>query len=202
MMVQNGCDAEHFISGGHDPSPESRILDIESLPRPIVSYMGDVAPWVDIELFLKAARSHPEWSIVILGTWKRDKGEIQGLKNVHAPGSVPYDELPYYARRFDVGTIPFQLNELTRVVNPLKLYEYFSLGMPVVASDLPEVARFGDLVYIYRDLDQFVPMVEKALSEGANSPLRRRRIELAAKNSWRSRADVAATALNESLATK
>jgi len=202
MMVQNGCDADHFISGGHDPGTEERVLDIDSIRRPIVGYMGDVAPWVDVHPLYVAAERHPEWSVVILGTWKRGRHKLHALPNVYAPGSVPYNELPFYARRFDVGTIPFELTDLTRVVNPLKLYEYFALGMPVVATDLPEVARHRDLVYIARTSDEFVALLEVGLREKPDSTMRSRRVELAKQNSWAYRAETIRAHIEELLRTR
>ncbi len=188
-IVKNGCDAEHFVGGGREPSEESRILDMDALPRPIIGYMGDIAPWLDIESLELAARRHPDWSVVLLGTWKRGDTLSKDLPNIHAPGRVPYDELPHYARRFDVGTVPFELTELTRVVNPLKLYEYFALGMPVVATALPEVSHHEDLVYIGRSPDEFVALLELAVKEKSDAPVRRRREEVARENSWRARGE-------------
>jgi glycosyltransferase involved in cell wall biosynthesis len=188
MLVKNGCEPYHFASGGQIPSRDKLILDFDSLPKPVIGYMGDIAPWVDLDSLTLAAERHPEWSFVILGTWKRPKHHILDLPNVHSPGSVSYDELPYYARRFNVGTIPFVLTDLTRAVNPLKLYEYFSLGLPVVATALPEVVRQGDLVYISHNQDEFVNLLESAVREKPDSSLRPRRIALAKDNSWKSRA--------------
>ena len=186
-MVQNGCDADHYINGGTEP--ENCIIDMDSLPRPIIGYMGDIAPWVELELLELAARRHPEWSVLLLGTWKRENEFPKDIPNIHAPGRVPYNELPYYARYFDVGTIPFELTELTRVVNPLKLYEYFALGIPIVATPLPDIARHEDLVYIAGSPDEFTALTEKALREKPDAPVREKRIEAAKRNSWKARGD-------------
>ncbi len=59
-------------------------------------------------------------------------------------GQKPYAELPRYSAYFDVGLIPFEYNDLTLAVNPIKLREYLSAGMPVVATALPEIALLDD----------------------------------------------------------
>ena len=49
-------------------------------------------------------------------------------------------------REFDVCLIPSRPGGLT--ADPVKLYEYFSLGKPVVATATRELSRFGDLLYL------------------------------------------------------
>jgi glycosyltransferase involved in cell wall biosynthesis len=145
--------------------------------------MGDIAPWMDFDCILETAERHDDWSIVLFGTWKRDESPPD-IPNIHCPGRVPYEVLPYYARFFDVGTIPFKLTELTRVVNPLKLYEYFAMGTPVLATSIPDVAHHEDLVYIAGSPAEFAALAEKAAREPVESSARTRRVEIARKNSW------------------
>ena len=188
-VVQNGCDPLHFTGLEKDRRPDSPVLDIESLSGPVIGYMGDIAPWMELDFLLQASRKHPEWSIVLLGTWKRDKPSSDDFPNVYAPGSVPYSELPYYASRFDVGTIPFTLNELTRVVNPLKLYEYFAMGIPVVATGLPEVVKHRRLAYIAGNAGDFADKIVEALHESDDAPERSQRMQIAKDNSWETRGE-------------
>ena len=186
-LMRNGCDPGHFRAGGLIPEKSNRLYDPDSLKRPVIGYMGDIAPWVNLDHLYTAAERHPEWTIVLLGTWKRDKPPPPKLSNVYAPGRVSYVELPYYVRGFDVGTIPFALNELTRVVNPLKLYEYFAIGLPVVATPIPEVAIHENLLYLAGTEDEFVMLLETAVREKPDSPVREKRKKVADENSWKSR---------------
>jgi hypothetical protein len=89
----------------------------------------------------------------------------------------------------DVGLIPFRRTELTRATNPIKLYEYFSHGIPVVAARLPEIERYRDLVYIADNADDFVAQIGNALNESRDDARRERRIEVAKTESWDARAD-------------
>ncbi len=198
-IVQNGCDPEHFLSGGTEPSVDDLVIDIDALPRPIIGYMGDIASWLEFEFLMHIAEKHPDWSVVLIGTWKRDKSPPRQLSNVYIPGRVSYDVLPWYASRFDVCTIPFELTDLTRVVNPIKLYEYFAMGKPVVATGLPEIAAHEDLVYIATGQDEFLALSEVAVKEKPDSPLVDKRRGTALENSWKARGIKVRDILDEKL---
>jgi len=82
--------------------------------------------------------------------------------------------------------IPFLLQPLTMSTNPIKLYEYFACGLPVVSSRLPEVERYSELVYLASTPDEFADQLEHALAEDTNA-LRKRRRLVAESESWISR---------------
>ena len=65
------------------------------------------------------------------------------LPNVHLLGQKKHDELPAYCKGFDVGMIPYRIDERMTFVNPLKLREYLSAGLPVVSTPVPEVRRYA-----------------------------------------------------------
>ena len=82
-------------------------------------------------------------------------------------GSKSYADIPAYLYNFDACLIPFLLNQVTKATDPVKLYEYFSLGKPVVATDMAELAQCGDLLYIGHDAEDFAQKLDAAVSEGS-----------------------------------
>jgi glycosyltransferase involved in cell wall biosynthesis len=74
-----------------------------------------------------------------------------------------------------VGIIPFKINELTLNVNPIKLREYMSAGLPIVSTPLPEVCNYGDYVEFGEDVDSFTAAIERALNTRDAASVRRRR---------------------------
>lgn len=178
-----GVDLDHFKARGGAPPAA-----LAGLKKPIVGYYGLLASWVDYELIRRCAAEYPRVSFVIMGKVTTDISPLHRQPNITCLDHVPYDVLPRYAEWFDLGLIPRRINRLTVAMNPMKLLEYMALGMPVVSTNLPEVKKFGDLVYVAEDDDQFVRFVGEALKDNTPEQNRRRRAQ-AERSSWDSVAD-------------
>ena len=147
-----------------DPATEVPA-DIASLPHPRIGFYGTLQTWVDLELIAQIARRRPAWSIVLIGQQLADLSAIRGLPNVHLLGQKSHDELPAYCKGFDVGMIPYRIDERMTFVNPLKLREYLSAGLPVVSTAVPEVMRYASTCTIATTPDEFVAGLEHALAD-------------------------------------
>src|SRR5262249_49324721 len=131
--VGNGVEYEHFAH----PRAGDRPADMPG-GKPVVCYCGAVYPWLDYPLIQYAAEQMPDVHFLFIGPVHPGvepiAREFSSLSNVSFTGMKPYEALPGYFRYIDVGMIPFQLNELTKSVNPVKLYEYSAAGKPTVAT--------------------------------------------------------------------
>lgn len=139
--------------------------DISSLPHPRIGFYGTLQSWVDFELIAHVARKRPAWSIILIGQQLADLSAIRKLPNVHLLGQKRHDELPAYCKGFDVGMIPYRIDERMAFVNPLKLREYLSAGLPVVSTAVPEVKRYANMCAIASTPDEFVAAIESALAD-------------------------------------
>ncbi|HPU35822.1 MAG TPA: glycosyltransferase, partial [Bacillota bacterium] len=142
---------------------------------------------LDQDLLAAAARAHPDWTLVLIGPVDTETSTLAGFPNIHLLGHRDYQLLPSYLKGFDAAVIPFRVNELTRGVNPVKLYEYLAAGKPVVSSDLPEVRAFGEMVALARTPEEFVQKLEEEL-RGDSPGKVSARLEMAVRHSWKARA--------------
>jgi len=178
-VLPQGVDTHHFRPGD-GPAPEA----IASLPKPVIGFFGILAPWIDFFLLRRVAQAYPHATVVLLGRSSVAANQIPREKNIVWMGEIPYADLPSYARSFDVGLIPFVVNELTTAANPLKMLEYLSLGIPVVCTALPEAQKFAPFVHVARSGEEFVAAVGRALEErSAEQRIARRAV--AERFSWR-----------------
>jgi glycosyltransferase involved in cell wall biosynthesis len=185
LYLPHGVDFGHFNSA---VAAHEKIATLEELPHPIVGFFGLVGEWVDLRLVVHLARSFPHATFVLLGTAGQDMSAINGLDNVHWLGPIPYSRLPGYARYFDVGLIPFVKNDLTEAVNPLKLLEYYSLGIPVLSTRLPELDGIDGPIRLASNDAEFCSNLTTILSDSAGKR-NNDAIEIARQNTWEHRAD-------------
>ena len=139
--------------------------------KPIVGYYGAIADWFDLNLVTSLAESRPQYYFVLIGQVHGiDISKLASLPNVNMLGEKNYREIPLYLSHFDVCLIPFVLNKLTKGVDPVKMYEYFSQGKPVVATDMAELAQSTDLLYIGKNLDEYAAHVDRAIPRQPRAP--------------------------------
>jgi glycosyltransferase involved in cell wall biosynthesis len=184
IYVENGVDPERF------GSPVEVQPDGMSLMRPIVGYHGMISRWFDFDLVRTVAQLHPDWSIVLVGptdpSVKFQVEQLGEMDNVHFLGPKDSDEIAGYVQRFDVGLVPFVVDDMTIAVSPLKMYEYLAAGVPVVATPLP-VCISHPLVATAPDAEGFSALVEEALAIAGDEGERTARIAAAESASWDSR---------------
>jgi glycosyltransferase involved in cell wall biosynthesis len=192
LYVPNAVEQGHFDMAP-DPNPaldDVAFRAILSAGRPIAGYYGALARWFDYELVAETARRRPDWSFVLIGPdhdGSLGRAKLDRVPNIVWLGPKSYTSLPGYLHRFDVATIPFAINDITLATSPLKLFEYFAAGKPVIATPMPECAAF-DVVRIVRDAEEFAAGLDAARLQGNDADFRRRVRAIADANTWRARA--------------
>jgi glycosyltransferase involved in cell wall biosynthesis len=178
--LPQGVNYDHFAT----PRPEPP--DLRDFPHPRIGFAGGLYGRVDLTLVRRLAQAHPAGSVLLIGPVGVDVRGLD-LPNVHVLGPRAYADLPGYVQAFDVGIIPYILNEETRSVDPLKLLEYLAAGIPVVATAIPEIAKYGDVVGIGDGADAFLAAVRVALA-GDRGALAARGRAVARGHTWERRA--------------
>ena len=185
LYLPHGVDFEHFSGAGENETIPGFFA---SLPKPVIGFFGTIDTWVDMGVIASLAKRFPQFSFVVVGRSSVPLDFLQEMKNVYLTGPIPYAELPNFAQSFDVGLIPFLLNDLTKAVNPLKLMEYFAIGLPVISTRLPDILDVPGPLFFASTHQEFGDQLESVLSRDCTI-LKKEALETAKKNSWDSRAE-------------
>lgn len=183
-VVHHGADYTHFALA-QDPATEVPA-DLAALPRPVVGSVGVIDPArFDVDLICGLSKARPDWSIVLVGPARADMDltRLKSCANVYLLGNRRIAELPGYLKGMDVTLIPYQLNDATKDIYPLKLQEYLAAGKPVVSAPLPAVMPYGDVVAIASGPAAFQAAIETALAKTGRDDVASRQA-VARANSW------------------
>ncbi|WP_293749554.1 glycosyltransferase [Limnohabitans sp. Rim8] len=180
VLIRNATEFEHFAK-----APTGDIYK-DPQGRRIIGYYGAIAEWFDVDLVGKVAQAFPDCAIVLIGAdTVGAQRKLSAFTNVKFLGEIPYKQLPSYAHAFNVCLLPFKVIPLTLATNPVKAYEYLSMGKPVVSTDLPEVREMGSVCTVATDASDFVAQIKKSLD---NSGTPETRQTFAQEQTWAHRA--------------
>ncbi|CAO4194065.1 glycosyltransferase [Methylorubrum extorquens] len=112
------------------------------IPRPRLGFFGVIDERLDRDLLAAVADLRPDWHFVMIGpVVKIDPASLPQRPNIHWLGPKTYAELPDYLRHWDLGLMPFALNEATRFISPTKTPEFLAAGLRVVSTPIVDVLR-------------------------------------------------------------
>ena len=171
-----------------------QIAYFEKLKKPILCYLGIMHTKIDFDLLRYISSNNQDWTLLLVGKkWfktphKEDKKKFLDLikqENVVYCKEVKRELVSYYLSCADVCLIPFKNMQINYVTSaPLKLFEYFAAGKPVVATDLGREYRYPEMIRTATTYDGFCEQIKKAIPESKDQVLIRKRRKIAEENSW------------------
>lgn len=142
LVVRNCVNAPESVE-----TRDVRMLADLPPDMPVVLYQGGLLEGRGLPEMILAVREFPEaCALVVLG-FGRMREELELLARttgvedrVCFVDAVPPDELLPLTASATIGLIPYQPISLNnKLALPNKIFEYLSVGLPVAASDIPEL---------------------------------------------------------------
>jgi glycosyltransferase involved in cell wall biosynthesis len=183
-MVGNGVNYDIF-------SKYREKEELVSTKRNSVGYLGNLSDFFNWELMCDVAEQMPEVDFIFYGQLEIEKmknrrvyaDRLMAYNNTIFTGRVTREEGAVGINLVDILIIPFVINDAMHAVNPLKLWEYFATGKPVVSTPMDAVKIDKSLLRVASSTIEWIKAIEESILEN-NIVVRNKRIKLAKDNSW------------------
>ncbi len=182
FVVKNGVDFPAF----------SRFAKttVYNRERKRVGFIGSLDPRFDIDTVEYAVSRLSEFDFEFTGDMRNEKlkSRLQKFANVRFFDPVKPTDVPQLLATYDVGMIPYIVNEVNQNIYPLKINEYLAVGVPLVMNAFASLPEFDGLVSVAADKEDFVRKLI-AETQDDSEQLIRKRIDFTSSNSWEARAE-------------
>jgi hypothetical protein len=129
-----------IVLNGYSTQQLSEPSNVQA--RRYVGYVGTIAEWFDWPLVCSLALALPDVTIRLVGPEFVSRPASLPA-NIEFLGELPNSRIANIVNEFAVGLIPFRITELTAGVDPIKFYEYRSMGVPVWSTSFGEMQSRG-----------------------------------------------------------
>jgi glycosyltransferase involved in cell wall biosynthesis len=118
----------------------------------LVLYQGGFSVGRGLDVVIEAVRGFPDDTHLVMMGYGPLEQELREIAVAHAVddrvtfvAAVPPEQLLSTTASASVGLVPYQpVSANNRLALPNKIFEYTAVGLPVVVSDLPELARIAN----------------------------------------------------------
>ena len=144
---------------------------VKLIPKPRIIYTGDQEGRVDTKLYRDVAAKLKDYSFI---SFHND--HIQREGNIFKIPWLPKQEIFYLLKKSSVGFMPYDISLKHNLhCVPLKLFEYFQLGLPVVSSELINITKYKPLLRTGSTTDEFVKALKFSLLEENHEYIKQRK---------------------------
>ena len=158
--------------------------------KPIIGYIGAISTVFDVKLVLDIADHFKNATVVLVGPVYININSLK-KKNIIIEGQKNFEEIIKYYFSFNIGIVPYKVNEYTNSVYPTKLNEYLAAGIPVVSTNFFEAEKFcqenHNLISVAKTNKEFIQKIEYELSEFPNKQKEEKLLQIAQNNNWQTK---------------
>lgn len=175
-LCPNALDSTFLTEGKVEISPRDG--------KPVIGYVGHLTDsWFDWQSLINIANSKPDWQFEIIGHFIPQNLALPS--NILYLGPKNHSEVKEAVKEWRTAIIPFKIGTLSDSVDPIKVYEYLAMGLPVVSFRMPQIHAYP-YVFIANNVDEFIIQIQNALNCQMDSNVIE---EFLSVNRWEDRAN-------------
>ena len=130
-----------------------------------ILYIGKIQEMFDVELVKFLVSKLPNRQFFIVGPELKYNHlrELKDKENVYIIGNVSHAEAICYYKSANIFIIPYDVSK-QHGGDPIKFYEAFICGLPIVTTNIGDISDFADLdgVFIVNDKQEFWRSIENS----------------------------------------
>jgi glycosyltransferase involved in cell wall biosynthesis len=177
-ILDHGVDTNHFQS--HSPSKELQKSLGVNQDSIVGIFLGTTYSFSRLDQMIARMQwirqYTPNFVLLIVGSGELDEAIKKAIvihdaqDCVFACGMIDYAHLPSYLSLASIALCPFEINDITREIIPIKILQYLASSLPVVCTPMPDVMQHfpegaSGVYYSPNDnLESFVHCMTEALS--------------------------------------
>lgn len=192
IIVPQGFRVESFL-----PFSNLKSTDISKKKKITLGFIGGINYRIDYKLLIKIIESNPNKNIVLCGPIQEDHQDqiINFKKSLEKIKQFPNvtmlekkkEEIPSVISTFDIGLIPYRMDlTFNRDCYPMKIFEYFYMGKPVISTSIKELQlnKFKNLIYTGDTTQQWQKFINTISKKDWSKEKQKKQRQLALDNSW------------------
>ena len=185
-VVNNGVDPMLISQEPFDIKENIKRSD----QKKVIGFLGTIDDRIDYDLMHKLISNFSEHEIQFVGRVNSQAffETFNVYQNVVFKGAQPEHDLKHFLKVFDIGIIPFVVNEFTSGIYPMKVNEYLGAGIPVVSTRFGDMDVFRDIAHVCGDHESFISAIGHELRTPLTLASRSKKVEVARQNTWDKRA--------------
>ncbi len=182
FVVKNGVDFSQF-----NQFAKKEVFKREHKK---VGYIGSLDYRFDIDIVENAVKFLNWFDFEFTGDLmnKEVKRRLGKYPNVKFFTPIKPNDVPELLASYDVGIIPYIVNDVNKNIYPLKINEYLAVGVPLVMTSFADLPEFDSFVSIANNSEEFIHKLKEETETDSMKKIEAR-VEFAKQNSWESRTE-------------
>jgi len=162
-LIQNSVDYQLFSQARNQlPEPE----DQARIRQPKIGYYGKIDDRLDYKLIDDLAKQRPDYQFIFIGPIAVSEDRLPKRNNIHYLGKKNYYMIPSYIAHWNCAILPFEENEHTKFLNPIKIKELLAAGVPVISTPLSEtenILKKFNVIQVGQSSNEIMGFIHKAI---------------------------------------